>query len=328
MSQIFSGGLWYEDHCLKITPFKKGGIRYQYPGEELVITDADSYSIDETVGCNFAPCLMKIEYVIQNSSNGSFKGIVKRIVDVGNRVLADSNQRFISDKNAVNTKATEIYTSSFRVRLINIQGNTIDYYYDATSGARLATPQFYRGFRDNILTSSIKISFCKTTGENQECGGCTFKLFKDGATILQLTKNVCPVVQEGSNCHLDQPEYLQSRTSPLGYIAVSNTEFNGDGTAAYEIPPHCIDIYQVIPTFSIGYNPVSNPRTNPNGVIWKSIGQYCSDEGCDPPTVEKTGENCPNLCPKGTCQVDCGEVICCYDTSTGKSVKSISKEDF
>jgi hypothetical protein len=34
---------------------------------------------------------------------------------------------------------------------------------------------------------------------------------------------------------------------------------------------------------------------------------------------------CGDQCPEGTCQCDCGTEICCYDTTTGKAVKSFKK---
>jgi hypothetical protein len=40
------------------------------------------------------------------------------------------------------------------------------------------------------------------------------------------------------------------------------------------------------------------------------------------PTVTYT---CGDQCPPGTCQCDCGSEVCCYDTATGKAVKSFRK---
>lgn len=34
---------------------------------------------------------------------------------------------------------------------------------------------------------------------------------------------------------------------------------------------------------------------------------------------------CGEQCPPGTCQCDCGTEVCCYDTKTGKAVKSFRK---
>lgn len=44
--------------------------------------------------------------------------------------------------------------------------------------------------------------------------------------------------------------------------------------------------------------------------------------GC--PEVELIGEEEEKVCPEGTCQVSCGNVYCCYDSS-GIAVSSISK---
>jgi hypothetical protein len=34
---------------------------------------------------------------------------------------------------------------------------------------------------------------------------------------------------------------------------------------------------------------------------------------------------CGEKCPPGTCQCDCGTEVCCYDTTTGRAVKSFKK---
>lgn len=47
---------------------------------------------------------------------------------------------------------------------------------------------------------------------------------------------------------------------------------------------------------------------------------------------QKTNSSCPMVtyfcgekCPEGTCQCDCGTEVCCYDTTTGRAVKSFKK---
>lgn len=47
---------------------------------------------------------------------------------------------------------------------------------------------------------------------------------------------------------------------------------------------------------------------------------------------QKTTPQCPTVnvvcdeqCPPGTCQCDCGSMVCCYDTTTGKAVKNFRK---
>jgi hypothetical protein len=55
--------------------------------------------------------------------------------------------------------------------------------------------------------------------------------------------------------------------------------------------------------------------TKNNVVVYQKATPVC-------PTVTHT---CGEQCPPGTCQCDCGSVVCCYDTVTGKAVKSFRK---
>ncbi|MBW4533651.1 MAG: hypothetical protein KME09_06900 [Pleurocapsa minor HA4230-MV1] len=43
------------------------------------------------------------------------------------------------------------------------------------------------------------------------------------------------------------------------------------------------------------------------------------------PTCPIVTHFCGDQCPPGTCQCDCGSEVCCYDTKTGKAVKSFRK---
>ena len=49
-------------------------------------------------------------------------------------------------------------------------------------------------------------------------------------------------------------------------------------------------------------------------VVYQQINESC-------PTVD---EYCDNKCPPNTCEVECGNLICCYD-SNGKAIKKFSK---
>lgn len=55
--------------------------------------------------------------------------------------------------------------------------------------------------------------------------------------------------------------------------------------------------------------------TKNNTVVYKKSTPQC-------PTVSVI---CGDQCPPGTCQCDCGSMVCCYDTTTGKAIKSFRK---
>jgi hypothetical protein len=43
------------------------------------------------------------------------------------------------------------------------------------------------------------------------------------------------------------------------------------------------------------------------------------------PTCPPVNHFCGEECPPGTCQCDCGTEVCCYDTTTGKAIKSFKR---
>lgn len=43
------------------------------------------------------------------------------------------------------------------------------------------------------------------------------------------------------------------------------------------------------------------------------------------PTAPVVTYSCGEQCPPGTCECDCGNMVCCYDTTTGRAVKSFAK---
>ena len=87
--------------------------------------------------------------------------------------------------------------------------------------------------------------------------------------------------------------------------------------------PECLNIYK---------NPVF--LDEPNNSYYDAFERFllpnfqkeiCSYLGCPPPEFEVIC-GCEENCPENTCEVDCGDHICCYG-SDGKAVISISKNN-
>lgn len=91
-----------------------------------------------------------------------------------------------------------------------------------------------------------------------------------------------------------------------------NFGFGAPGTAGdptIEIPRNCLNIYKTVT------NPQSNDVVFPNlASNAEFIAQFCTDDpaGTEPPEYYVVC-GC-DKCPPGTCEIDCGDHICCYNS--------------
>lgn len=140
----------------------------------------------------------------------------------------------------------------------------------------------------------------------------TFTIYdKDGNTLFSRQDDVCPAA------HIQPATCMYT-----GNWKTRTVTFNNQSNAYLTATPHsegnqkCVSVYKVaflgIPNTSSG--------TTPGG--FELLLDVCSPANCDifPKvyTAPGFGENCPD----GTCQIDCGDSRCCYD-SNGNLVKTI-----
>ncbi len=154
---------------------------------------------------------------------------------------------------------------------------------------------------------------------------CSFEIYRDGETIFSRTDEACPVVNvvpchlsdEWKKVNIDKEPYWQKiqvvdNNSWSEIISELKEFING------EIPPECIEVWKT-PVLDLDVLP-GNTRAEK----YTFIGQYCSATGCPPPEYKVIcHEDCKG-CPEGTCEVDCGDHLCCYDEQ-GIAVESIPK---
>ena len=180
------------------------------------------------------------------------------------------------------------------------------------------------------MQDSVSYEITRHDGKLDDCGVCTLKIFQDGQIVQEIENIDCPEVESNESeneCELspEDTEKKQVRTAPLGFLRVSNTAFNRDGSQAADIPPECLAVYTVNPYIPIGGALNSEPSA---GQLLGFEGQYCSDPGCDPPEIIHNFDECPcETCPQGTCPIECGDNICCYN-SAGISVQAIAKSNY
>lgn len=155
---------------------------------------------------------------------------------------------------------------------------------------------------------------------------CLFTVFSQDEIVHQETRDVCPEVEK-IPCRLSD-EYKEIKIEKVPYLSsIQVIRFGRDAEKVkfvpyplpnvYAIPNECWNIYRQEIWDLL---PEGNPR-DVEPVFGDYIAQICSAPGCPRPEYEVIC-NCDEKCPPGTCEIQCGNVICCYNDE-GIAVKSI-----
>lgn len=324
------GGLWFKDHCLKITPNKNNsGIRYRYSGEDWKTVEGDDYEIQDDIK---GQCLGNYQYllvfdVLENHRDFLNPGQYQE-VDASWFIWLKPYRIIASPSNPIHFKGLDEKTGGYTHICTlekDVNGTIIEKCTTASTNSFLS---YVFNSHKNIDIRKYDYIFPNTKYLSQtedNCGTCTLSIYKDEEIVYQETRNVCPEVERINNtCSSDNPIYKQVRTAPLGFIATSRREVNNRGESIGAIPDECRNIYNVGVTVSL-----SNIQTpvKDTGLNYQLVGQYCSSVGCEPPTVKEEGKCCES-CPNGTCPVTCNDHVCCYDQTTGNAVLEIPLENY
>ncbi len=164
---------------------------------------------------------------------------------------------------------------------------------------------------------------------------CTFKIYRNGQLKKTEVRSVCPEViqlpcqlkEDSKLIKIEKIPYLEKiEVVPYAYSAYKVPGVPSPIPQADPIPSNCLNVYNnaifVIP-------PPINALKDPDAVPFDSfIDQICSAPGCPPPEYQVLCDSCDcEKCPDGTCPIECGDHICCYN-DYGVSVKQIPKSDY
>ncbi len=187
---------------------------------------------------------------------------------------------------------------------------------------------YFADFDSNNLDQLAEIiDIENTSNPGNDCIECTFTVtetFDDNSSIIrhQETRNICPVVEQ-FDCSLGAIQTIRAEAEPFEIFFMSEGYDPQDGLIAA--------LKSFIDTSQIDAYLRGNPANcfllwklqKTGGISFIDIAQVCSDKACPPPEVDYQCLSCQENCPENTCPVECGDHICCYD-STGKSVKEIT----
>ena len=325
--------------------YSEGIIRYRYPSQNWQEINGDSYEIINNTGSEqqipryrvfltakvigrYPPDLKKPAIfndgdIVSLRSSNPFYGIIKNSVvfniDGRKRVNFKSINRTASTGSAQYENTTCYIQDSVSTIQSNESAYKKGFLYDYNS------TNTYAGITDvtiSHVSEEVNDAFpplvCSPKNSN-----CIFKVFNCEGKVTEIVRPECPEVEQ------IEPELGEEKSitvSPIPknhYIEVNNFAYSiSSGTSKsaskISIPPHCLNIYKVDGTF---FNPVAKSNNDEHPL--KLIAQVCSAK-CSPPPQVNVICLPPDKCPPGTCEVQCGNHVCCYN-SDGISVFSFPK---
>lgn len=311
-------------------------IRWRYGSEPWQEIKGDDYSFNIPPGkCSDPYYLFGTYFSINTRASGCNV--------VGYWRTGES--RFLGNNNYFNP----IVLGNNRVGFNNIGGDWFIYWidksqYDSLNISPTATStQLIALVQTNICqrqtTYGIGYNFVTThykRGNNQpdNCGDCTFKVFKNNQVVYQEIRAVCPEVEkipcrlseQVKTIEIEKLPYLERvEVVPYQYSAYKLPGVPAPIVQADPIPSQCLNIYNN----AIYVIPPSGQGIYSNATPFDSfIAQICSAPGCPPPEYQVICDcnNCES-CRSDTCAIECDDHICCYN-DYGVSVQSIPKANY
>jgi hypothetical protein len=186
-------------------------------------------------------------------------------------------------------------------------------------GAVVATSNICIDITGNVAFGTTPIVFLdmrRKDSQPDNCGNCVFRVFEDGIEVFSRTESTCPEV-DTQGCELFDGDSEGIAISKQGnqLVLVTDQEYSVNPQGYVVTTPladNQLNVYKVTPKGDID--------SNNSYELIEQIASECQDKR---PEYQV---NClgKETCPPNTCEVDCGNHICCYDKN-GYPVKTIQK---
>ena len=318
-------------------------VRYRYSGEDWVyIEGADDFKIERPLG----QCDTAYRVTGRSPTNGLANcGVSWQIdptpaypwtINTTGRVIGleyvetETRTEYASYPNGRCNTSEIIGETPFCFAYLKWEGQT-----DISKGG---LSYFYGTWieefeNDNPQTMHQIDSIERIDGLPDDCGTCVLTIYKDEKIILEKGHAQCPEV-EILPCRLSEVnKELKIEKQPfLERIEVIPYAYQNFGINLFrkDIPDECLNILkntvaQIVPL----PGGIPTPHNGPidQDFTYGFVQQICSHPGCPPPEYTVVCDCCEE-CPDGTCAVECGDHICCYNTLTGKAVQQIDKNNY
>ncbi len=298
-------------------------VRWRYPGEEWKEIEGDSYEVENMPAQCCGTWDITVFYKVPGCNGGqeySGAGVVRIPYGTYRRM------EYRTDNPFTRTLIQVVYYDCVqnREKTLPIWSSTGKSSVIPNCGDPLA-------IHDMPGSTYRIIDGVRVDGGIEECTQCFFSVYKNGVIVHSEVREDCPEVEQ-LPCRLSDviKEVKIEKTPYLQRIEVVPFAYQNLGLNVYQraIPSECLNIYDnltaTIPPSGFGI-PVP---TNSAQSTFSFVQQICSAPGCPPPEYNVVCDCDCEKCPTGTCPVECGNHICCYDTSTGKAVKEIEIEKY
>ena len=298
-------------------------VRWRYPGEEWNEIEGDSYEIenmpaqccgtwDITVYYNVPGCNGVQAYSGTSTKRipyGTFRRLEYRLDNPFTRTVI---QAVYYDCNQKIEKPLYFWSSTGKSSVIPNCGDPL-------------------AIHDMPGSTYEVVDAVRVDGSDEGCTQCFFTVYKGHEIVHTELREDCPEVEQ-LPCRLSDviKEVKIEKTPYLERIEVVPFAYQNVGLNVYQraIPSECLNIYDnlttTIPPVGFGIPAPSNSDQS----TYSFVKQICSAPGCPPPEYNVICDCDCEKCPDGTCPVECGKHVCCYDTSTGKAAKIIERNKY
>ena len=298
-------------------------VRWRYPGSDWQEIEGDDYTIDERPAQCCGSWDITVEYYVPGCNRGlDYSGTRTVRIPYGTyrRLQYQLDNPFVPTNIAViywdcwqnKEKSRSVWSSTGKSSVIPNCG-------DPTA------------IHDAVSSTYQLVSAVRVDEGSETCTECTFTIYKNQEVVHSEQRENCPQV-EILPCRLrdEVKEIKIEKSAYLQRIEVRDHALEFFGYPAplirkVPIPPHCLNIYN---TYTLAAPNLSDLVPAP-GVInpYLFVQQICSAPGCPPPEYQVICDCECESCPDGTCPVDCGAHVCCYEAS-GTAIKSIPLENY
>ncbi len=286
-------------------------VRWRYPGEQWQEIEGDDYSIEQLPAQCCGSWDLTVEYYVPGCNGiqtysgtrtvripyGTFRRLEYTL---DNPFVRSSIQIVYWDCNQKIEKTLSVWGSSGKSSVIANCG-------DSTA------------IHDQPGSTYQVVNAVRIGGSDLGCTECTFTVYKNQQIVHSEQREDCPEV-EVLPCRLSDVVKEIEVKKIAYYQAIEIADFARDTLFTVPIPSNCLNIYITNIQASI----IPLPDIYPD---YTFVAQICSDIGCPPPEYQVICDCECESCPDGTCPVDCGAHICCYEAS-GVAVKSIKRENY
>ncbi|WP_036488034.1 hypothetical protein [Myxosarcina sp. GI1] len=296
-------------------------IRWKYPNEDWQEIEGDDYAIEQEKGK--CPTAYILKWRFRASPTRDW--IIYQTGDSSFYPPFEDLQFIFDDRSGGIVTGFPLLSASYP----KSRGNGLWYFKYSWRENGTSKRTFAQQFQSSLFQlegTSEFISFERLDGELDNCGNCIFTVYKNEQIVYQETRDVCPKVEKIDSRLSDV--YKEVRVDKLSYLeGIEVVNYAKDILAVTnnfksDIPSWCLNIY------STSLQPSIIPLEAIKYLDARYIAQICSPPTLPPPSYEVIC-NCDSCesCPDGTCPVECGGKICCYN-DLGVSIKEIPLSNY